>query len=643
MAFLHCVCIGVLLLPWFQCCWGKCIFDKVQRSVKVVSPSISKQNLGHWSVNETARNYQTLITGSEDNSAEHSQRSKRSDRDTFPDPQPIRIKTWIPRESPILSDQEGERLMAAVNEAIIKVSSLLSVIGVPDRLLLNRDINKYCKFIWRNSNTVNYMKCGRANDNYRSESCLDVTIPDEHLNGCFIYPHPDHPIQNVLKPEGAGVPDTDFLLYVFTHSTDKCRTESSVLAYAAHCQTDSVGRPIAGVMVICREHLSVERYTHDHFVQTVLHELFHVLGFSKELYSRWRDCSTSSQADEDCWSYGHVTSTDEMGEVRLYSPAVIRAMQKHLNSTQSDLGAPLENKDAGSDGLSSHWEARVLQGSIMTASLAEPSLVRIDPVTLAALQDTGWYSVNFSRAQSLVWGDGEGGQFGSVSTCHNNSTFFCTGSGLGCHYLHLHKGECLTDQFLDGCFIFKPLANASECWKEQNNSSSGLEAWRGEIFGSDSRCFISNLTRKSHSSSSQPVAGYCYRHRCTGINRYQIQVPDYQGFIFCPNKRLCEFSDLTHTQTQHSCGTCRERYRDKIEEDATHARLNLDVTTVSTLSLTKAEILMQVVLSLSAVFSLLPAAVLIYWKCSSARGRVHAAIEDPYRLELATTSTRTAN
>lgn len=64
-------------------------------------------------------------------------------------------------------------------------------------------------------------------------------------------------------------------------------------------------------------------------------------------------------------------------------------------------------QDAGFDGLSSHWEARVLQGSIMAASLAEPSLVRIDPVTLAALQDTGWYSVNFSRAQSLVWGDGK--------------------------------------------------------------------------------------------------------------------------------------------------------------------------------------------------------------------------------------------
>ncbi|KAI7814651.1 putative leishmanolysin-like [Triplophysa rosa] len=514
-------------------------------------------------------------------------------------------------------------------------------------------MNKYCKFIWRNSSTLNFMKCGRANENYRSESCLDVTITDEHLDGCFVYPHPDHPIPRVLRPEGVGVPDTDFLLYVFTHNTDKCRAESSVLAYAAHCQTDSWGRPLAGVMVICREQLSVERYTHGHVVQTVLHELFHVLGFSKELYSRWRDCSFSSQTGVDCWFHGHVTSTDETGQVRLYSPTVISTMQKHLNATQTDLGALLENKDAGSDGVSSHWEARVLQGSIMTASLAEPSLVRIDPVTLAALQDTGWYSVNLSRAQSLVWGEGEGHRFGSVFTCHNSSTFFCTGSELGCHYLHLHKGECLTDQYLDGCYVFKPLANASECWIEENGRSSELDKCSGEIFGSDSRCFISNLTRKSHSSAGLPVVGYCYRHKCTGINRYQIQVmdsdwldcpagksikvPGYQGLIFCPNKRLCQYSDLAPpTFRQKSCGTCGERDHDK-KEATSHCRLTFDLTSLSTVAVVTAEILMPVVLCLSVAFTLLPAAMFIYWKCSSARVRVHAAVQAPYRLQLVTT------
>ncbi|XP_059378118.1 ciliated left-right organizer metallopeptidase isoform X2 [Carassius carassius] len=644
MPFAFRICIGVLLLPWFPCTWEKCIFDQVQRSIKVVSPPTGKYASALWSMSETA---------SEENPAPHSSKHQRPKRaeihlESTTDPQPIRIKIWVPSESPALTELESERLMPAVDEAVGEVSSLLSVRPVQHSLLLNRDINKYCKFIWRNNSTVNHMKCGRANENYRFESCLGVIIPDEHLNGCAVYPHPEHPVRTVLRPEGTGVPDTDFLLYVFTHSTEKCQAESGILAYAAHCQSDSEGRPVAGAMIICRETLSMERYTHGHFVQTVIHELFHVLGFSKDLFSQWKDCSLSSQAGVYCWSHGQVTSTDEMGQVRLYSPTVIREMQKHLNSTHPDLGAPLENKDAGSDGLSSHWETRVLQGSIMAALLVEPSLIRIDPITLAALQDTGWYSVNLSRAQSLVWGEGEGHQFGSVSTCRNSSAFFCKDSGLGCHYLHFHKGKCLTDQYLDGCQIFKPLGNASECWKEENKRS-GMKG-SGEIYGFDSRCFISNLTRLNNVTTSAPVAGHCYRHRCTGINKYQIRVMDsdwldcpagkrievsgYQGLISCPDNRICKYSDLAPPRSRQkaddliNAGTSIES-DDVMEKDMSTPYPSFMQR--SSVTLSEAEVIVAAVLSIISAFSLLSAGVLIYRKCLLARVRVHAANEPSYR------------
>lgn len=31
--------------------------------------------------------------------------------------------------------------------------------------------------------------------------------------------------------------------------------------------------------------------------------------------------------------------------------------------------------------------------------------------------------------------------------------------GLGCHYLHLDKGSCSSDPMLEGCRMYKPLAN----------------------------------------------------------------------------------------------------------------------------------------------------------------------------------------
>lgn len=125
-----------------------------------------------------------------------------------------------------------------------------------------------------------------------------------------------------------------------------------------------------------------------------------------------------------------MVHSDGSGQVRVYTPSIVSTLQKHLGSTDPELGGPLENlvlsgfdsaasasqshtpysvvhQDSSAGRGSSHWESRVLQGSIMTAVLGDPTTVRIDPVTLAALQDTGWYRVNQSQAQSLVWGHGK--------------------------------------------------------------------------------------------------------------------------------------------------------------------------------------------------------------------------------------------
>lgn len=102
------------------------------------------------------------------------------------------------------------------------------------------------------------------------------------------------------------------------------RPQPSVLAYAAHCQTDVRGRPVAGVVVVCRARLAAAAYRsrtavqvlrsaaalrlstwvslpsfcwrrpHCSAPQTVVHELFHALGFSKHLFHTWRACASST-------------------------------------------------------------------------------------------------------------------------------------------------------------------------------------------------------------------------------------------------------------------------------------------------------------------------------------------------------------
>ncbi|XP_044039322.1 leishmanolysin-like peptidase 2 isoform X2 [Siniperca chuatsi] len=644
----------------------KCIFDEVQAQTRVVrAATIHPDGPPNEPRLRAQAGQQTKHPGRRASPPRDlSVKQRRSLRKIVPptpaSPQPIRIQTWIPRESNNLSEAEKQRLEAAVEEAVKMVSSLLSVNRVPGPLLLSRDIKKYCKFLWRNSSTANNNRCGRANNKYRSETCLDVTIPDDHLAGCDIYEEADSPRRTVLRPEGAGLPDTDFLLYLHVQATDKCRAEPNVLAYAVQCQTDAHGRPVAGVVVVCRDRLTGATYSHQATVQTVIHELFHALGFSKDLFQTWRDCSSTSHVGAGCSPRGKVTHSDGSGQMRIYTPSVISALQDHLASTDPELGGPLENlvlsssnffrfimcspymfytfflQDAPPGRVSSHWESRVLQGSIMAAVLGDSTTVRIDPVTLAALQDTGWYAVSLSRAQSLVWGNGEGAMFGSLSTCQDkSSSFFCTSSGFGCHYLHLHKGECQTDQYLEGCRVYKPLKNGSECWKEENGRKSAEEDWSGEIFGLDSRCFFSSLTRQSQFLLfSSSVEGRCYKHRCTGPNRYQIQVfgsewvdcpaggtiqiKGYQGLVSCPDRRFCLYADITPPSddvTTFPASTTSDPY-----ETLTSAQNG-------TWSLLRppTELAVAAALGITAAVCLLAAVVVSYRKCCPDRVRIHTA------------------
>ncbi|KAE8279231.1 hypothetical protein D5F01_LYC22817 [Larimichthys crocea] len=515
----------MILLLEFPGALHKCIFDEVQAQSRVVQAAGSPPNEPRFRAQAGKRTHHPGWRSSPLRGL--TLRQRRSLRNMTPTtpaatPQPIRIRSWIQRESSSLSKTERKRLEAA----------------------------------W-----------GGWEDGVS-------TIPDDHLAGCDIYTNAESPRRTELRPKGAGVPDTDFLLYLHVRDTDKCRAEPNVLAYAVHCRTDVHGRPVAGVVVICRGRLTEAAYSHQAAVQTVIHELFHALGFSKHLFHTWRDCSSTSSGGSGCSPRGQVTHSDGAGQMRIYAPSVISALQKHLASSDPELGGPLENLDAPPGRVSSHWESRVLRGSIMAAVLEDSSTVRIDPVTLAALQDTGWYTVNRSQAQSLVWGDGEGAVFGSLSTCQDKSSyFFCTGSGFGCHYLHLHKGECQTDQYLEGCRMYKPLKNGSECWKEEYNRWTAEEDRSGEIFGFDSRCFFSSLT---------------------------TQVKGYQGLVSCPDRRLCLYPDIAPPS-----------------DDVFPASITSDPGETQTWSL----------LCIPAAVCLLAAFMVSYRKCRSCRIRIQTAPE----------------
>lgn len=116
--------------------------------------------------------------------------------------------------------------------------------------------------------------------------------------------------------------------------------------------------------------------------QATLHELLHALGFSGWLFRKWRDCSSGPSgkegarrvypqrewllwgnpffpdhlslpdtpppfpfsAREHCSPRHQVTVRDEWGQLLLTTPAVSRALARHLGVQELPLGVPLEEE-----------------------------------------------------------------------------------------------------------------------------------------------------------------------------------------------------------------------------------------------------------------------------------------------------------
>jgi hypothetical protein len=143
---------------------------------------------------------------------------------------------------------------------------------------------------------------------------------------------------------------------------------------------------------------------HD-FFHVLTHELFHILGFSSSLYPFWLNHSTS----EIYGSSLPLTTITERGITHsvLHTPILHKyAISKFGKETYfGSVPAGLILEDYQKRGtFLSHPEATLYLPDFMVG-LAAPRQ-EITDLSLAVLQDTGWYEVNYSLSKFLLYGHG---------------------------------------------------------------------------------------------------------------------------------------------------------------------------------------------------------------------------------------------
>ena len=140
-------------------------------------------------------------------------------------------------------------------------------------------------------------------------------------------------------------------------------------------QQNKTGKPLVGYIIFNEGRLNYAKQNLEQNINITMHELLHVLVFSKDLFAYFPKVNGES-----------VLSQNSQGDYFYKGKNLVNVAKEHFEcSTLTQL--PLENE--GSDGSKgNHFEATVFGNEVMVSSAKHG--YKFSKFTLAVMQDSGW-------------------------------------------------------------------------------------------------------------------------------------------------------------------------------------------------------------------------------------------------------------
>ena len=302
---------------------------------------------------------------------------------------------------------------------------------------------------------------------------------------------------SILKNTGVAA---DFVLSVDSHTESGSQIASTKYCYLA----SGTKRPLVSRIMINRNQLKAaggDVLLHEKNMYVIMHEITHGLGFSSSTYKLFIDPNGNTRK-------GHIKSVNVNGRTRTFIdvPPLTDKLRNHFGCSSLQ-GALMENQ-GGSETASSHFERKVFYYDFMTSGAITGR--RISELSLALLEGSGWYNVDYSYAEPFFFGKGQGCSFVTGSSCSNFDEF-CSGSTRGCAAHGRAGGSCSSDSLLDGCKVINPNADY-DCENEDGQDYARLPDLQVYGRGAGSKCFTGTLNTRSSGS----VTSFCFRYTCNG-------------------------------------------------------------------------------------------------------------------------------
>ena len=237
---------------------------------------------------------------------------------------------------------------------------------------------------------------------------------------------------------------------------------------------DNTYRPLLGIINIS-PYMQYSDHLEQYLQYVFLHELIHAFGFLKEAFQYFPGGEAASI----------FTETGVIGIERTYvkTERVLNFAKKYFGCDNVK-GVELENQ--GLEGSkNNHWDSRILLGELMTSEQYEDEGA-LSEFTLALLEDSGWYQVNYYSGGLMRFGKNRGCEFLNTYCLINNKTSF-------------------PNEYYDFNFTIHPTCTAGR----QSRQYFFLKKYEGEYFKDDDYINILPFTDGVYIGGNVPSADYC--------------------------------------------------------------------------------------------------------------------------------------
>ena len=383
---------------------------------------------------------------------------------------------------------------------------------------------------------------------------------------------------------------------VITVSARAFSAGDKTLGFAAMTGRSAImGRPNRGSLTVNSAYIpeipqsehSIERL----FFTVMFHEIMHVLGMDGGGWTSWIDKRTGKKYDSGSWTK-YTNSSYSKSFFIVHTPALHKYATERFGVSEFAPGVPsgMEVEDGGGLGTAmAHPESRVYMSEVMCGIFV--GYVTISNLSMAILEDTGWYEVNYSMAEPYSYGDGKSMQmeplkafpvaapqlafpshylcwekkptpmchhdFRSKAYCSPVTDWSCPGTtrddSIACSMRNFVNplGIAVRGDRSEFEYIYFKVGNVSARCEEPALNSLKENQWTGEEYGDDSMCVMSTLNRNAEESVRQ---ARCHTMKCdpngviavtidnqTEYCRAENQILRFEGFkghLVCPNPRL---------------------------------------------------------------------------------------------------------